>query len=310
MLHSLVRSSTTACTSQTGAARTASTLSPIRWIYLRDQVPYHRGLLLQEHLVQARLSAKAKLLSPEHEGTARDKASLERIATTDILLLLQHRPVYTAGKREKDPIQAEKERERLGKLGADYVQTSRGGQTTYHGPGQLVGYPLIDLGASKLSTRCYVDKLETFLSNLVTSFEVPVHPLPHTGVFVSDTSKIASIGVQIRRRITMHGFSINVEEQTRKWFDQIVACGLDDVTSTSVEAEIARLGISELRGGKGSEVVRVEDAVEKTIELFGQQYGRELVELTDGDEYGVTRKLIKDGVEGRLPEMNREMLGV
>ncbi|GAA6006169.1 hypothetical protein JCM11491_002058 [Sporobolomyces phaffii] len=292
MLATLVRRS--ACTPA------AVGLSPVRWVYLPDQVPYHLGLRLQEHLVQSRLSAKVALSSrTELTCSAGELASLERVASTDVLLLLQHRPVFTAGKREKDPVQADKERDRLGRLGADYVQTSRGGQTTYHGPGQLVGYPLIDLGASKLSTRCYVDKLETFLSNLVESFSIPVHPLPHTGVFVSPTSKIASIGVQIRRRITMHGFSINIEGQTRAWFDQIVACGLHDVSSTSVEAELERLE-------KGQVQVKAEDAVERAVKLFGDKYGREMAQLKDGDEFQVTRRLIEDGVRGNLLELKRE----
>ena len=158
---------------------------------------------------------------------------------------------------------------------------------------------------SKLSTRCYVDKLETFLEKLVASYSVPIHDLPHTGVFVSPTSKIASIGVQIRRRITMHGFSINVEEQTRKWFDQIVACGLDDVNATSVAAELKRLGQIE-----PDREVRVDEAVERAVNLFGTQYGRKMEQLNEEDEYEVTRKLIEDGTSGKLPEMKREMLGV
>lgn len=76
---------------------------------------------------------------------------LQGIAGTDILLLLQHTPVYTAGRREKDPEVARLEGERLGRLGADYVSTMRGGQTTYHGPGQLVGYPILDLGIAQVS---------------------------------------------------------------------------------------------------------------------------------------------------------------
>lgn len=150
MLQTVARRSAT-CSTLSSATIAASALPPVRWTYLPDQVPYHLGLRLQEHLVQSRLSAKAALLSADPSRTSREHESLERVASTDVLLLLQHRPVYTAGKREKDPVQAAKERERLGKLGADYVQTGRGGQTTYHGPGQLVGYPLIDLGVSKVS---------------------------------------------------------------------------------------------------------------------------------------------------------------
>ncbi|GAA6063399.1 hypothetical protein JCM10212_002970 [Sporobolomyces blumeae] len=301
MFPTLLRRSACSASASTASAN----LAPVRWTYLPRPLPYAHGLLLQESLVQARLNAKAALQQQVSPSSSSDLDSLRRVAETDLVLLLEHTPVYTAGKREKDPVQAERERARLGQIGADYVQTSRGGQTTYHGPGQLVGYPLMDIGAAKLSTRCYVDKLEKFLENLVKSFDVPVHPLEHTGVFVSETSKIASIGVQIRRRITMHGFSINVERQTRRWFDQIVACGLADVTSTSVEAELERLGKA-----KPDARTVVRDAVPKAVELLGKQYGREMRQLDDGDEFVEARRMIRDGLEGRLPPMQREMKGV
>ncbi|GAA5909045.1 hypothetical protein JCM5296_000600 [Sporobolomyces johnsonii] len=299
MLPTLLRRA--ACSSAAAPA-----LPPVRWTYLPRQIPYAHGLLLQESLVQARLSAKAALLAPSADSLSpSESTSLRRVAETDLLLLLQHTPVFTAGRREKDPVQAEQERERLGRLGADYVQTMRGGQTTYHGPGQLVGYPLMDLGPAKLSTRCYVDRLETFLSRLTTSLSVPVHPLEHTGVFVSPTSKIGSIGIHIRRRITLHGFSLNVEQQTRAWFDQIVACGLADVSSTSVEAELRRSG---KLGTDESKLVL--DVVPAAVELFGQQYGREMRRLEEGDEFVEARRMIEDGLEGRLPPLKKELLGV
>lgn len=125
--------------------------SPIVWTYLPQQLPYHLGLLLQETLVANRLSAKALLAAPLDSFSPSKIASLQRTADTDILLLLQHTPVYTAGRREKDPEVAKLEAERLGALGADYVSTMRGGQTTYHGPGQLVGYSIFDMGAANVS---------------------------------------------------------------------------------------------------------------------------------------------------------------
>ena len=97
-----------------------------------------------------RLAARKELLSTMIPPGEREK--LERIARTDVLLLLEHTPVYTAGRRETDPARAAEEKTRLGGLGADYVGTMRGGQTTYHGPGQLVGYPIIDIGAAKVYT--------------------------------------------------------------------------------------------------------------------------------------------------------------
>lgn len=142
----------------------------------------------------------------------------------------------------------------------------------------------------QLTTRCYVSHLETFLEKLTTALGVTVFPLDHTGVFTSPNLKIGSIGIHIRRRISLHGFSINIEQQTRKWFDAIVACGLDDVKSASVESEV---------GGEK----KVKDVVSRAVELFGKQYGREMRELGEGDEWAELRRMIKDGVEGRLPPL-------
>lgn len=147
----------TACQAANAAARAASTRSPIVWTYLPGQVPYERGLLLQESLVQARLSAKAALQAAEASEWEPDRVeSLKRVADTDILLLLQHTPVFTAGRREKDPEQLEQEGARLRALGADYIHTMRGGQTTYHGPGQLVGYSLMDIGAAQVRVKLHL----------------------------------------------------------------------------------------------------------------------------------------------------------
>lgn len=134
--------------------------SPIVWTYLPQHLPYHLGLLLQETIVHTRLQAKKHLAEqPASSPVARlnsrddDNSAVRRLAQTDVLLLLQHTPVYTAGRREKDPIIAAQEADRLGKLGADYISTLRGGQTTYHGPGQLVGYSLMDLEAADVSRQ-------------------------------------------------------------------------------------------------------------------------------------------------------------
>ncbi|GAA6028942.1 hypothetical protein JCM8097_001517 [Rhodosporidiobolus ruineniae] len=277
---------------------------PVVWTYLPRQLPYSQGLLLQESLVQARLSAKAALAAPT-ERTEKETTALQRVAETDILLLLQHSPVYTAGRREKDAETADKEGERLRRLGADYVQTMRGGQTTYHGPGQLVGYSLMDLGAAKLTTRCYVDHLERFLADLASSLSIPVYPLEHTGVFTTPTTKIGSIGIHIRRRISLHGFSFNVEEQTCAWFDQIVACGLADVTSTNATTELRKLG---KLGSKEEKLVF--DVVPTAVELFSKRYGREMRQLQPDDEYVEARRMIEDGTEGRLPPLEKVLLGV
>lgn len=100
----------------------------------------------------------------------------------------------------------------------------------------------------------------------------------------------------------MHGFSVNVEEQTRRWFDAIVACGLADVKATSVEAVHRDLGLS--KDGP----LKVLDVVPRAVDLFGQQYGRGMQELKEGDQFNELRELIADGVAGRLSELEKKNL--
>ncbi|KAK4050733.1 hypothetical protein OIO90_004955 [Microbotryomycetes sp. JL221] len=299
----------TQCSGANSSTSSNTSQNRVVWTYLPQQLPYNLGLLLQEHIVQMRLDAKKQISA--NTTTTTDKERLQRlqtIANTDVLLLLQHTPVFTAGRRERDPLVAQQERDRLAQLGADYVSTMRGGQTTYHGPGQLVGYSLMDLGAAGLTTRCYVHHLETFLKNLTTSLGVKPFPLEHTGVFTSPTSKIGSIGIHIRRRISLHGFSINIEHETRKWFDAIVACGLQDVKSTSVEAVRNSNGPERLTSrdqGVCADVTdlhpKVQDAVPLAVTEFGRQYDREMVELRNRqDEFKDLARMIDQGIKGQL----------
>lgn len=150
----LLRAAAAACTATTAKPLTASVARhPIVWTYLPKHLPYALGLLLQETLVHSRLDAKRRLADEASTASTAEAQRLKRIAETDVLLLLQHTPVFTAGRREKDPVVAAAEAKRLGQLGADYVSTMRGGQTTYHGPGQLVGYSIMDLAAADVSLR-------------------------------------------------------------------------------------------------------------------------------------------------------------
>lgn len=116
---------------------------------LPSLVPYPQALSLQHALTAHRLSARTALLSPSLTRVERERSS--RICDTDVLLLLQHEPTYTAGRRERDVEVTRRERERLEHVGGRYCASARGGETTYHGPGQLVGYPLMDLRISTVS---------------------------------------------------------------------------------------------------------------------------------------------------------------
>ncbi|PWN42285.1 lipoyltransferase [Ceraceosorus guamensis] len=231
-----------------------SGLSAIRCTHIPHQVPYLLGLSLQEHLVSRRARAR-EFLSQQpsqgpHSGHSKPAASYERassIAHTDHLLLLEHTPVYTEGRRQSSTELSGNEQEgnRLRALGADYVQTRRGGLVTYHGPGQLVGYPIWDIGAMDLSTRCYVDKIQAALTKLLHSAPYHLSTVPaqsdETGVWSDISHKIASIGIQVRHRITSHGFALNVGMHVLPWFEHIVACGIVGKGMTSIERERALL---------------------------------------------------------------------
>ncbi len=148
------------------------------------------------------------------------------------LLLLEHPPVYTLGRLSK-PEHLLATPEELAAAGADVVETDRGGQITFHGPGQLVAYPVVDLRGWGGPLK-YVRTLEQVIINVLADFGIPARLEPGlTGVWVDD-AKIAAIGVKISRGVAYHGFSINVNTDL-SWYDWIVPCGIEDGRVTSME---------------------------------------------------------------------------
>jgi len=147
------------------------------------------------------------------------------------VILLEHEPVYTIGRLlDKSSLRA------VDHLPYPVFETNRGGQATYHGPGQLVGYPILDLRARGRDLHGYLRKLEDLLINLLQEFGIPGSKIEgKTGVWVQDR-KIASIGIGIRKWITMHGFALNVASDL-SGFQSIVPCGLSGVRMTSVSTE-------------------------------------------------------------------------
>ena len=144
----------------------------------------------------------------------------------DTLLLLEHAPIYTMGRRSPaDHV--------VGELGAPLVETDRGGQVTYHGPGQLVGYPIVDLAGRGLGPKAYVRLLEAAVMQAMTHFCVPVHTEEGlTGVW-TEGGKLAAIGVRISRGIASHGFALNMTTELSA-YDSIVPCGIHDRSVTSM----------------------------------------------------------------------------
>jgi lipoyl(octanoyl) transferase len=181
-------------------------------------VSYEDGLALQRDLVEQR-----------REG---------RIG--DVLLLLEHPPVITLGARTRgDRSHVIAAPGVLERRGVTVHETGRGGDVTFHGPGQLVGYPILDLKPDRCDVHRYVRDLEEVLIRTAAAFGVTAVRVPgYTGVWVGST-KLAAIGVRISRWITSHGFALNVATDLSH-FDLIVPCGITDRGVTSLSALLGR----------------------------------------------------------------------
>lgn len=152
----------------------------------------------------------------------------------DILLLLEHEPTITLGRGTRDsslPLSAEQLRAR----GLTVVEVERGGDVTWHGPGQLVGYPILDLNQHKPDLHWYLRKVEEALIAGLARLGIPAERNPGlTGVWTGG-KKIASIGIHVRRWVTTHGFALNVTND-QAGFGLIVPCGIQGVEMTTVNA--------------------------------------------------------------------------
>ena len=180
-------------------------------------VSYAEGLALQAELVQQRRA-----------GTI-----------PDTLLLLQHPHVLTVGVKKDGHGHILAAPDRLAELGVEVFDTGRGGDVTYHGPGQIVGYPIIDLNPDRRDVHRYVRDLEEVMMRVCSSYGVDARRLTGlTGTWITHPTrgpeKIGAIGVRISRWITSHGFAFNVSTDLA-FFDLIVPCGIRDHGVTSLE---------------------------------------------------------------------------
>lgn len=199
----------------------------IDWL---GRVAYREALKLQEEALEAR-----------------------RRGGPDRLLLLEHPPVVTLGRSARSQNLRIPAAE-LTRRGIDLVEVARGGDVTYHGPGQLVGYPIVDLAARGApDVHAHLRAIEDALGEALARFGVPALRRPGTtGVFVDDPDavrprKIASIGVGVRGWVSWHGFALNVSLDLAG-FDVIVPCGLHDVEMTSVARELGAAAPAGLAG--------------------------------------------------------------
>ena len=195
-----------------------------------------------------------------HEGRVTGRSD------DDYLLLLEHPHTYTNG-RFADGSNLLVSRDRLDEVGAEYFEVDRGGDITYHGPGQLVGYPIVSLG-DRPNISGYVRRLEDALIGVLADLRIEAWAEPGlTGVW-TEGGKVAAIGVRVARRATMHGFALNVSPDL-SFFERINPCGIDDRAVTSM---------SQLTGRK----VSIEEVVEAMIPRFAKAFGFEAVDAQLG----------------------------
>jgi lipoyl(octanoyl) transferase len=206
-------------------------------------VPYQEALAMQCELVEERKAGRIP----------------------DLLLLLQHPPVITLGVRgDGGRANVVATQEQLTLLGIEVVETGRGGDVTYHGPGQIVGYPIIDLKPDRCDVHVYVRDVEEVMIRVCADYGVAAGRIAGlTGTWIG-TEKIGAIGVRISRWVTSHGFAFNVATNLDH-FKLIVPCGIADHGVTSLERAT----------GRTIPLEQVEDAL---VRQFSAIFGREPVD--------------------------------
>jgi lipoyl(octanoyl) transferase len=193
------------------------------WTCHLGKVPYREALAMQESI-----------------RTRRQAGELP-----DTLLLLEHPPVYTRGRRSR-PEELALGEDFYAARGIEVIPTDRGGRVTYHGPGQLVGYPIMAAPDVLAHLRNLEDAIVAALAEEgVAARSRPDDGADYTGVWVQER-KIASLGVHVARGISTHGFAVNVENDLEP-FSWIVACGLPDVTMTSIAQELGEVDTTGFR---------------------------------------------------------------
>jgi lipoate-protein ligase B len=191
------------------------------WTVSLGTVPYAEALELQRSIARDRISGAI---------------------SQDVLLLVEHPPVVTLGRAAKEKHLVASP-EFLRNKGVELFEVERGGDVTFHGPGQLVGYPIIDLKRHRQDLHWYLRRIEEGLINALSDYGIPgERNTAFTGVWTRG-KKIASIGVHARDWVTWHGFALNVTTDL-SYFDLIVPCGIDGVVMTSIAREVGAQEIS------------------------------------------------------------------
>lgn len=220
------------------------------WLILPGRLPYERAWHWQHALVQAR-----------REGLI-----------PDCLILLEHPPTYTLG-RTADPHHILWDAAELERRGVSVHAVDRGGDVTYHGPGQLVGYPIVDLRQRGQDVHRYLRDLEEVLIRALIRWGIEAQRVAgYTGVWVGD-EKVAAIGVAFRRWVSCHGFALNVNPDL-SYFTGIIPCGITERGVTSLERLLPRA--PSLEEVAGEVIRRFQEVFQMSLEPVDEERLREL----------------------------------
>lgn len=193
----------------------------------------------------------------------------------NIIILTEHCPTYTIGLRQKG--YTNEEAKRLRDLGARFHKTNRGGLITFHGPGQLIAYPILNLKHFQPSIRWYVCHLERTVIELCRRFGLPqARTSPDTGVWIEDR-KICAIGIHASRYVTTHGLALNCDTDL-SWFEHIVPCGLEGKGVTSLSEELKRS-------------VKIDDSIDEFLQCFANVLKCKICELNGAEVKSILDKL-------------------
>jgi len=218
-------------------------------IYELGTVPYEKALEYQENLLAKRIAEEIQ----------------------DSLILLEHPPTITTGRKGNTENLLVRE-EYLKKHGISFVHASRGGDITFHGPGQIVGYPILNLKNHEMDIRKHLRSIEEVIIRTLGDFEIEGRRIDGvTGVWVK-RNKIASIGIAIRKWVTYHGFALNVSTNL-DYFELILSCGITDVRITSIGSWLG-----------DEEEVKMDDVTQSVIKNFMGVFGFEDFMLRDEKE--------------------------
>ena len=223
-----------------GGPVVAHPVTPVLRVVDLGRRPYAEVLEFQRELCQARI-----------RGTLDE----------DVLLLVEHEPVVTLGRGWK-PTSLPLPREELERRGTRVFEVERGGDVTWHGPGQLVGYPILDLEQHRADLHWYLRELESTLIDALATMGITAERNPGlTGVWTRGR-KIASIGIHVKRWVTFHGFALNVVNDLTP-FGLIVPCGIENVDMTSIARE---------RGGTDGTLWP--QTLQAVVTAFGRRFNR------------------------------------